>query len=445
MNFNNLNIDFITKDNIRYNEEIECFNRAIVKFPKVILKCKSVEDVKEALLWVKDNNLEFRIRSGRHHYEGYSTGDNIVIIDLKEFNNIYVDEEKEIVTIDGGVRNRELYEAVNGLGYPFPGGGCPTVGVSGFTLGGGWGYSSRMFGLGCDNLISLEMVNCNGEVIVADKDNNADLFWACRGAGSGNFGVITSLTFKLPKKVLNATLINLDCNKISEEEMINLVCKYQEVFKTLDNRANFKLAIYNSTSKGIGIKITGVFYGDKKQGNALIQPLIDVVSNVNLELRYLSVLEVNRLIQDSHPDFEKYKSGGRFLYKNLDEKNIKDIISIIRNKPNSSEYTAITLYGLGGVVSNIKPEETAFFYRDANFIVGFQSVWLDDLSAEENKLWVENKYKEIMKFTTGAFINFPINCLDNYKKEYYGDNLEKLLLIKKKYDKNKFFNFEQGI
>ena len=97
------------------------------------------------------------------------------------------------------------------LGYPFPGGGCPTVGVAGFALGGGWGYSSRLLGLATDNLIQVEMVDYKGETeLLLQKNLNEDLFWACRGAGGGNFGVTISMTFKLPEKIKMATLINIE-------------------------------------------------------------------------------------------------------------------------------------------------------------------------------------------------------------------------------------------
>ena len=156
MNFKKLTGKVITKDDFEYEESRQAWNRAIQKYPQAIVYCQNEEDVMNALKFSKENKIPFRIRSGSHHYEGYSTGNDLLVIDVSHLNKIKLDEVNQIVTVEGGVRNRELYEAVCGAGYPFPGGGCPTVGVAGFTLGGGWGYSARMLGLGCDNLIEAE-------------------------------------------------------------------------------------------------------------------------------------------------------------------------------------------------------------------------------------------------------------------------------------------------
>ncbi|MDC9324221.1 FAD-binding oxidoreductase, partial [Clostridioides difficile] len=147
---------------------------------------------------------------GAHNYEGYSTGDDIIVIDLSRMNKINLDEESNMVTIEGGVRNREAYDFLCSKGYPFPGGGCPTVGIAGLTLGGGWGYSSRFLGLACDSLMEIEFIDYKGNLITANSNTNEDLFWASKGCGGGNFGVVVSMTFKLAAKVENVTLIDLE-------------------------------------------------------------------------------------------------------------------------------------------------------------------------------------------------------------------------------------------
>ena len=197
--------EVITREDFEYEEERKGWNRAIEKYPLVIVYCECEEDIRNAIIFAKTNSLSVRIRSGRHHYEGYSTGNDIVVIDVSKMNKIYIDEENSKIKIQGGVKNRELYEVTGKRRYPFPGGGCPTVGVVGFTLGGGWGYSSRLLGLGCDRLVEVELINCNGELVICNKEENEDLFWALRGCGGGNFGIVTSMTFNLPSKVENVT------------------------------------------------------------------------------------------------------------------------------------------------------------------------------------------------------------------------------------------------
>lgn len=217
------------------------------------------------------------------------------------------------------------------------------------------------------------------------------------------------------------------------------------MFNNLDNKANFKMAVYNSNKKGRGIKIIGLYYGEEKEAKNILMPFISLKYDKTLNLTYTSILEANRIIQDSHPDYEKYKSTGRFIYKEYSEEEIEQILNLLNDSANGSVYTAITFYGLGGAVKDKDKDESAFYYRDAKFIMGFQSVFEDDKYKRENIEWFLEKFKYIRNITQGSFINFPLTELENYHQEYYGNNYEKLKRIKYKYDPYNKFNFEQSI
>ena len=152
----------------------------------------------------------------------------------------------------------------------------------------------------------------------------------------------------------------------------------------------------------------------------------------------MRVLEANRKIEYSHPPYEKYKSTGRFVFRDYDNCEIEKLIDIVSNRAEGAYYTAISFYGLGGAVKDVHKNSSAFYYRDARFIMGIQSVWEDDIFAEDN-------FKCIESITTGSFINFPFKDLKDYEEEYYGENKDKLREIRKKYDENRFFAFKQGI
>ena len=207
---------------------------------------------------------------------------------------------------------------------------------------------------------------------------------------------------------------------------------------------NLKTAIYNSKYKGIGVKITGLFYGHKEEANEILLPF-KLPTRVNFNLSYMRVLEANRKIEYSHPPYEKYKSTGRFVFRDYDNSEIEKLIDIVSNRAEGAYYTAISFYGLGGAVKDVHKNSSAFYYRDARFIMGIQSVWEDDIFAEENIKWIKNNFKYIESITTGSFINFPFRDLKDYEEEYYGENKDKLREIRKKYDENRFFAFEQGI
>lgn len=444
-NYKRLTGHIVTREDFEYEESRKMWNRAIEKYPLVIVYCYNEDDIRNAISFAKHNKLNVRIRSGRHHYEGYSNGNDDIVIDVSRMNKIYIDEENKLISIEAGVRNRELYEVTGKKGYPFPGGGCPTVGVVGFTLGGGWGYSARYLGLGCDSLVEAKVMNFKGEILVCNESCNEELFWALRGCGGGNFGIVTSMTFKLPKKVEMVTLIEIDFPNIDINECESLIKAWQEKYNGLDNRINFKLALYNSKEKGLGVKIIGLLYGSKSEANELLKPIKDIVSSGVYSLRYMSVLEANREIQDSHPEYEKYKSTGRFVYRDYSDEEILNLIKIVQSMPDNSTYTAITFYGLGGAVKNIGKNDTAFYHRNAKFILGFQSVWEEQKYAPVNREWLLENLQYIKTITEGSFVNFPCAELDSYGEEYYGENAKILTRIKEKYDIVDFFNFEQDI
>lgn len=443
--YKELSGEIITQNSSEYENFRKQWNRAVESYPTAIIYCKDTVDVQKAVIWCRETETKFRIRSGGHHYEGFSTGNDIVVIDISRLNLIEVDESKGYVSIGGGVRNRELYEAVCGLGYPFPGGGCPTVGAAAFTLGGGWGYSSRYLGLGCDSLIEAEIVNYNGEILTANETINSDLFWALRGCGGGNLGVVVKMTFSLPQKIHEATLINVDYKTRDENSIVNIVGIYEEMFENLDLRANFKMSIYNSKEDGTGVKFTGVFYGGKEEALEIIKPLIIVEDRIDIYLNTTEVFRVNEIIQDSHPEYEKYKSFGRFIRSKLTGDQIRSLVQAAKTKPQEAYYTAFTFYGLGGKVKEKNKYDTAFYYRDARFILGCQVVWEDNRNKSLCSKWLLSHYDTIKGITEGAFVNFPLGDMKDYGYEYYGSNYERLIEIKQKYDPVNLFDFEQGI
>lgn len=435
----------ITREDGDYNESIKAWNRAINKRPFIIVYCYTEEDVINAIKWSRENSKEIRVRSGAHSYEGYSTGDDLVVIDVSNINYIDINEEKGYVKIGGGVRNREAYEALGERKYPFPGGGCPTVGVPGLILGGGWGYSARYLGLASDSLLEAEIINYMGEKLIVNRNKNKDLFWAIMGSGGCNFGVITSMTLKIEKKEEMGSLIYIKYHNATPDIILKAVIEIQKLFKVLDRKMNLKTAIYNSYGIGIGIKFTGLFYGSSAKAKEILKPIINISKNIEVIIEDKSILQCNRWIQDTHPEYEKYKSTGRFINRDLSKEEIEEIIKIISNPAKGFNYTAISLYGAGGAIADVDKLSTAYYYRDAKFILGIQSVWEDEIYADSNKEWVKENFIMIKDITEGSFVNFPMDELDNYEKEYYGENIKKLRKIKAKYDPFNVFDYPQAI
>jgi FAD/FMN-containing dehydrogenase len=160
--------------------------------------CKTVKAVAAMVDWCRSNNLPFAIRCGGHSYEGFSQSTSVVI-DTRMMESITVDSKTNTASVGAGASLGALYNAIAPHRLAFTGGSCPTVGVSGHLLGGGYGYLARPFGLACDSLLSVDLIDPDAHPVHADAQENADLFWACRGGGGGSFGVATVYTVQLQK------------------------------------------------------------------------------------------------------------------------------------------------------------------------------------------------------------------------------------------------------
>lgn len=437
--------DVILRNNICYNHLRQEWNRSIQKYPLVIVYCYENKDIKNALCWSIKNNVEIRLRSGGHNYEGYSIGNYVLVIDISKMNNIYINEEKRMVKVQGGVKNYHLYNFLGSRGYPFPGGSCPTVGVAGYELGGGWGFSSKLFGLGCDSLVEIEIMNYKGNIIKANESCNSDLFWACRGGGGGNFGVVLSMTFSLPKKVKKVTLLSIYYPNSTLEEQVDIFDTLQNMFPTLDRRMNFRIGFYNSLEEGKAVYLIGLFYGSEKGAIKIIEPLKIISPNAQVTRQYITFLEATQEIAKIYPPYEKFKSTGGFVFNKYTRSEIYKILNFISKRPKGSVFTSVSLYGLGGAVNDVGKKDTAFYYRGCQYILGIQTVWEDNKYASINKAWFKEQFDIMSKFFTGSYVNFPYEGIKNYEKRYYGCNIYRLKLIKSKYDPFNIFRFPQSI
>lgn len=443
--FCSLSGEVVTRCDCNYEELRQMWNRAIQKYPIAIVYCEDYYDVSNAILWAKEECVPIRIRAGGHNYEGYSTGDNVLVIDLSEMKNISINNEQNTVTIGAGVNNGQMYNFVSREGYPFPGGTCPTVYLGGYCTGGGWGLSSRKLGLGCDSLLEIGLIDYKGELVIANSYKNEDLFWAIRGAGGGNYGVIVYMTFKLPKKVGNVTLFRIDYNKTN----INIQCNFFDIWQrwinVVDNDINTRVSIYNSLEDGIGISVIGLCYKNPYETQNLLNPFLEI-QGAKLSLQYLSFLEATNEIGKIYPPYEYFKSTGRFANRYFSLGEIRRMLSIVNSKrPEGSTLISINMYGLGGKVAQVNRYDTAFYYRDARYILLIQTVFENNCYKKVNDEWINYEFPYIYNLTNGSYVNFPYNKLCNYKFDYYGENVFRLEYVKRKYDPYNVFTFPQGI
>lgn len=441
-NFDGLTGRIITPDDPFYNELRQVYNRAVQKYPLAIVFCQNEADVSNAVLWSRTHHIPLRIRNGGHNYEGWSTGNNVLDLDLSDMSQITLDEGARLATVQGGVKNKQLYDFLGPRGYPFPGGTCPFVGVSGYALGGGWGPSCRYLGLGCDSLTSIRIIDYKGEPITASQEENPDLFWACRGAGGGNFGVIVSMTFHLPEKAEKVTLVEIRYPSASQEKQALFLQDWQNWLKDADRRITLVARIYNSKEEGTAILARGFFYGPPEEAFSIISPLIDL-GGVRYSIRHLPFLEAITIIGAFYPPFQKFQSASRFVLRDFNSCESLKIAGLIRDRPEGSVSCALSFYALGGKVSEVPADATAFYYRKARYIT-----WLNtefESHRCENAAWLSDRFCYLKSVTRGSYVNFPYECLSCFPEEYYGSHVCRLKRVKNEYDPLNVFTFPQGI
>lgn len=422
------------------------FNRRFSKYPLVIVFCHEIRDVVNAIHWARQHGIPIRIRSGRHSFEAFSLVDGGIIIDVSGLNKLRM-EAKNIATIGAGIRLLPLYQRLWDEGLTVPGGTCPTVGLAGLSLGGGFGMLTRLLGMLCDNLVSLEMVTADGEIITSDGCHNPDLFWASRGGGGGNFGVVTSFTFEA-FPVSEVAIFNIVWDWSESTEVIKA---WQDWAPVTDERLTSIIRLF--TPKTGRITSAGEFVGPKEKLRDLLEPLLTTGHPVNVDILNVPYIEAVRTfggigpiarqfgIAENQPS--KFKHTGAYVFQKLPAQAIQTMLDFMQNTP--SRDNSVEFQALAGAVQRIAPSETAYFHREAGFNLHYKAQWDKGSEEESNIVWVEDIRRSILRWTIGDYVNFPDTLIPNWPEAYYGENLERLQRVKREYDPENVFHFPQSI
>lgn len=425
-----------------YFEARQLFNRSVQRFPSAIIYCENREDAASAVCCAEKNGQTVRVRSGGHNYEGFCIGNNKLTIDTSPIKDIQL--VGDTIKIGSGVSNRELYGFLRQYNRPFPSGTCPTVNAVGLTQGGGWGHSARMLGLACDSLTEAELVDARGRFITASEASHPDLFWALRGGGGGNFGVITSLCYRLTPSILRVTYVNIRYPGIDEDTAFCFLKTWQEWAETDERRFTPNSRIYNSEKEGMGIYLRGFFYGTPREAAPVIQPFADICG-ATVSLEYMSFWEATEIDASFYPNSEKFRFAGRFAYGSFTDSQICSVLQLIKKRAKGATYASIALYAMGGRARDKRPRDTAFFYRNASFIIGIETIWEHASAQGDNLAWLFSRYQCLHSLTRGSYINFPYLNTDDYMRAYYGGNAKRLMEVKSQYDPYNLFCFPQSI
>jgi len=412
------------------------YNTRFSKYPRVIVFCQEIQDVINAVKWARENRVPIRARCGGHSYEAFSILNHGIVIDVSEMNKVLLEKRSMTATIEAGAALLPLYKILWDKGVIIPGGTCPTVGIAGLTLGGGFGMLTRKLGMLCDSLMAVQMVDANGEVVYADRHVNPDLLWASRGGGGGNFGIVTSFVFKV-HPVSNVAVYNIIWDWSDAGEVIKT---WQDWAPFVDERLTSILEIF--AKKDGRISSSGIFLGHEDQLRHLLKPLITAGNPIQTEIQTMPYIKaVHKFDGGQGP--HKFKNTGAFVYQSLPDEAVNTLLYYMGNSPNKDN--SIQFQSLGGVVSKIPPDGTAYFHREASYIMQYITRWEVDRERNPNIYWVERLRRDLLKYVDGTYVNWPDIFVKDWPSAYYGTNYPELRRIKSKYDPENVFHFEQSI
>ncbi len=420
-----------------YDEARKNYNGRFNKFPIIIVYCRAVQDVINAILWVRSNHLPFRIRGGGHSYEAFSLVDGGLVIDVSGLLELQIDKESQIMRVGPGHRLLPLYGKLWDQGMVIPGGTCPTVSVTGLTLGGGYGLLSRLFGMTCDSLLEVEMVTAQGEIIRADENQHSDLLWACRGGGDGNFGVITSFTFRL-HPIGNVARYRMTWDFADLKKVVRY---WQSWAPYTDPRITPLLAL-PAQNQG-DLRSNGVFVGSEQELREIIRPLQEATQPKIAEFYSTTWLEAAQLFGGYIVRQEKFKNSSAYIYEPLPDEAIDVLIHNLQTAPGHANVVTLDTYG--GAIGQVPADATAFPHRKALFVLQYLSYWMQDPEAVKNIHWIERFRQSMLPYTKGAYRDYVDSLIADWPQAYFGENLGKLKRVKQIYDPENLFNFEQSI
>lgn len=425
----------LTKDDEKYDQYRRSFNKRIEKFPKVIAVCKSENAIKKAIALANEKKLKVAIRSGGHSFEGFSNVENGLLIHLGLMNKITWLKENR-VKLQPACLLQEIYADFLPKKRIIPAGSCGTVAVGGLTLGGGYGFFSRKYGLTCDNLLRVKMIDYKGNTI--DSDTDPDLLWACKGGGNGNFGVVTELHFKTYAAPQSFSGYRLKFNNLTSDKFVKLIRLWFQSTKDLPKEA-FSAFVLNGKFLTILFTNFAVNQTDFEKSFSSLLPFVSdykPMKNRNLAAALKNYYGVKE------PIYFKNASAG--LYKGIDD--IENGLNDLFAKVTSSKGMIYQINTLGGKINEIKSSDSAYPHRDVNYLSELQAYW--DLPSQEEKL--TKSFEDVQRLlrnlgSVKQYRNYPDINFPDANNAYFGNNLVRLQQLKKKYDPNNLFDYPQVI
>jgi len=422
-----------------YDEARTLPNAIIDRRPAIIARCAGAADVIACVRVAREHNILVSVRGGGHSIAGKAVCDGGLMIDMSAMKGIRVDPAKRTVRAQTGLKLGEFDRETQAFGLATTQGVVPTVGIAGLTLGGGWGNLHGKFGLAIDNLIGADVVTADGRLLTANASENADLFWGIRG-GSGNFGVVTSIEYRLHEVgPIYGGAIFFPAAKA--REILRLWREFCE--QSPDELVN------QATSATLpdGTPVFGLaacYCGPVAHGEKLLQPLKKFATPVADMLGPMTYLQIQSMFEPFFPPGRLVYTKSNFL-RNLGDDAIETLVQYVGKSP--SPYTfAPFVEHWHGAATRVAPGDTAFPHRQYSWNFFAWSMWADPADTEKNIRWTRECWEGLKLFLiAGAYGNYVTDEGDAIAREAYGCNYDRLVALKNKYDPANFFRMNHNI
>jgi FAD/FMN-containing dehydrogenase len=418
--------------------------------PDALVLAESTADVAAAVRWANRFDVRVVARSGGHSYAGYSTASDGVVIDLSRLRGVSVSNGR--ARIGPGAQLIDVQRALTRRGLTVPSGSCPSVGIAGLALGGGHGLAGRRFGLTSDNLIAARMVTADGRVRHVDADTNEDLYWACRGGGGGNFGIVTALTLRT--------------HRATRASWFSVSWPWSQAGEALAAWQRFApeappalTSIFSlGTTGGSGsprVAALGQYFGGEAALRRLIRPLTRV-SGASLSSgssSYFSLVQrwagcLGDLDACHRSTRSSFFAKSDYFDRRLGPRGRAIMIDWIerRQRNPSLGSGALLLDAYGGALNRPASDATAFVHRDMLFSLQYLAYFSGGTAGRASRRWINGVWRALRPHVSGeAYQNYIDPQLDGWQRAYYGSNLERLREIKKRVDPDFRFRFRQAI
>lgn len=438
----------LTPEDTGYDEARALWNGMIDRRPALVARCTDSSDVAAAVRFAGEHDLLVAVRGGGHNIAGNAACDGGLMIDLSAMDDVRVIPEQREAAAGPGATLGDFDAATQGYGLATPTGINSTTGLAGLTLGGGFGWLSRLYGLTADNLVSAEVVTADGEVVEASEEENRDLLWGLRGGG-GNFGVVTSFRFRL-HEMGPEVYAGLAVHPL--EHATGLLAQYRELAAELPDDAACWCVLRHAPPlpflpeqvHGAPILALALFHaGAAERAEHEMRPLVTLGKPLGVHVGRQPYVDWQQAFDPLlEPGARNYWKSHNF--RTLEDGLLDTLVEYAGKLP--SPQSEIFVGQLGGQVNRVPPSATAYPHRDAEYVMNVHTRWEDAEDDERCTAWAREFFEATAPYATGGvYVNFMPTDERERIRSAYGENYDRLVALKGRYDPRNLFRLNQNV